>query len=106
LWLNSLPFPSHAPPAEELSKLPSEKVFQSLENARKFFQSLENSPHFSNHWKNIFQSLENPHAPAGLPDCAKPKSGSAAPSGEVRLDCFADQTRFDNRIETAGVGDE
>ncbi|MBQ7251532.1 MAG: hypothetical protein IJS32_02905 [Kiritimatiellae bacterium] len=45
--------------------------------------------------------MENPHSPAGPPDCAKPKPGSTAPTGEVRLDFFADYTLFDNRIGAA-----
>ena len=36
-------------------------------------------------------------------DVAKHRNG---PTGEVRLNFFADYTRFDNRIEAAGVGDE
>jgi hypothetical protein len=55
--------------------LPGEpKSFSNRWKTRKrFFQSLENLEKFSNHWKNIFQSLENLIPSAKLPDCPKPK---------------------------------
>jgi hypothetical protein len=49
------------------------KIFSNhWKTGEKFFQSLENSGHFSNHWKKIFQSLENSPFAGELADCAPP----------------------------------
>jgi hypothetical protein len=58
---------------------------------------LENSPHFFQPLEKYFPIIGKPPFRRRATRLCVPRNG---PTGEVRLNFFADYTRFDNRIET------
>ena len=66
-----------------------------------FFQPLENPSHFFQPLEKFFPIIGKPALPRRAAGLCKTQAGIDAPTGEVRLDFFADCTLFDNRIEAA-----
>jgi hypothetical protein len=58
---------------------------------KNIFQTIAKRPEFSNHWKNIFQSLENLPLADGPADCAPPERRRAERGGGDLVGLVADR---------------